>query len=421
MNQSAIVEAVAAGRAEFEWVELAPGLFVTRDAVRIDGVRVNVTAETAQKCADLLGASLTTPLLEDMIYEAADFRCSPVLMKPDGSWRQTLGHSVGLDRQIVAQGTRPRLVGAIGKSWVLSNGLADPNRHGRAANYGYHSPSAKHRAVSGNTNVWQPLGFAHNIFHTDYSQTLRLAKGPLPTHEGTLRVFRQPGVPIVMAQTEPSPPQLPEDRPLVLPEEIIRARPPVAANIVGDIEGVAFRQARNYTLARRKPGDVLWIVIHTAECGEVDNAAENLAAWAAGEQAPKASWHYAIDSNSTTQSVREKDIAWHAPGANGKGIGIEHAGRAKQQAKDWDDVYSRLVLERSAALVADLCKRWKIPAEQLSPTHLRAGLPGICGHHDVSVAFGKSTHTDPGVHFPWDEYIEDVRLHLRNGAKEDEA
>jgi len=184
----------------------------------------------------------------------------------------------------------------------------------------------------------------------------------------------------------------------------------------GDLDGVPFRQAKNYTKAHRKPGDVLWVVIHTAECAEVDNAAENLAAWAAGSQAPKASWHFAVDSNSITQSVREWDVAWHAPGANAKGIGIEHAGRAGQVASGWSDLYSHAMLALSAALIAGICRRWDIPVQRVGPAHLLAGTPGICGHVDVSQAFKKSTHIDPGKSFPYDQFLDEVQRFFRKGT-----
>jgi N-acetyl-anhydromuramyl-L-alanine amidase AmpD len=176
----------------------------------------------------------------------------------------------------------------------------------------------------------------------------------------------------------------------------------------GDVEGVPFRQARNFTRAERKLGDVLWVVIHTAECAEVKSAAENLAAWAAGPQAPRASWHFAVDADSVTQSVLEKDVAWGAPGANKAGIHVEHGGRANQDEIGWADWYSRAMLLRSAEQVAGICRRWQLPPARVGVDALRQNEPGICGHHDVSLAFKKSTHVDPGKNFPWETFLEEV-------------
>lgn len=172
-----------------------------------------------------------------------------------------------------------------------------------------------------------------------------------------------------------------------------------------------FVQATNYTAANRKAVDL--IVIHTMEAAEKPNTAENVAAWFASANAPKASAHFCVDSDSTVQCVSEEDVAWHAPGANHNGIGIEHAGYAKQTGNEWADEYSTRMLERSAKLCAELCKRWNIPLKRVGPTDLRAGgARGICGHVDVSKAFGKSTHYDPGVSFPWDRYLKLIELEL---------
>lgn len=179
-----------------------------------------------------------------------------------------------------------------------------------------------------------------------------------------------------------------------------------------------FTQAKSYTKGR--PGAVTLVVIHTAECAEHPNAAENLAAWAAGPNAPRASWHYAVDSDSITQSVQEEDTAWHAGPVNPYSIGIEHAGTAKQNPAEWADVYSLEVLERSAELCAEICRRHKIPPVRLEGADLKAGKRlGITGHVDVTNGLtGGKGHWDPGPHFPWDYYLTRVRYHLAPDAAE---
>lgn len=200
--------------------------------------------------------------------------------------------------------------------------------------------------------------------------------------------------------------------PLILPGALPAAPPPRGE---GDVPGIVFRQARNYTRAGRT--SVSLVVIHTAECKETANAAENLALWAAGANAPRASWHYAVDADSATQSVRETDVAWHAPGVNRLSIGIEQAGRAGQLASEWDDAYSRAVLERTASLVAGICMRWNIPIRRLTPRDLVIGAAGICGHVDVRDAFQRSTHWDPGPNYPWTRFIEMVRAPVMVAAR----
>ena len=163
---------------------------------------------------------------------------------------------------------------------------------------------------------------------------------------------------------------------------------------------------RGFTKGRTQPTTL--VVIHTAECGEGDGSAEAVASWGAGPQGPtQAGWHYVVDNDSVVQSVLEENTAWHAGPVNGCSIGVEHAGRAAQTPEQWADPYSAAMLDRSAALVADICRRHKIPVVKLSAGELMAGKrSGICGHVDVTLGLTNgSGHTDPGVHFPWQEYI----------------
>lgn len=174
-----------------------------------------------------------------------------------------------------------------------------------------------------------------------------------------------------------------------------------------------FIQARNYTPVRGAPRAIRLIVIHTMEAPEKPGTALSVAHWFAGPSAPQASAHYCLDATDEVQCVHEQDVAWAAPGANNDGIHIEHAGFASQTAIDWADDYSVGLLERSARLCAHLCNRFELPAVKLDPEGVLAGLPGICGHVDVTKAYRKSTHTDPGKGFPWATYLGLVSENLR--------
>jgi N-acetyl-anhydromuramyl-L-alanine amidase AmpD len=169
-------------------------------------------------------------------------------------------------------------------------------------------------------------------------------------------------------------------------------------------------EAKNFTIAHREAVD--WIVIHATQGSERIGAAEATAKRFAGigQEAPRASAHYAIDPSQVIQCVRETDVAWHCPGANRRGIGIEHCGMSEQTPEQWADDASESELQQSAVLVGALCQKWGIPAVRLSPSDISHGQRGIAGHVDFTDAFKtQGGHRDPGRSFPWDRYILLVR------------
>lgn len=146
------------------------------------------------------------------------------------------------------------------------------------------------------------------------------------------------------------------------------------------------------------------VVIHTMEADERDGAAAACARWFASPAA-EVSAHYCVDAATIVQCVREEDVAWHARGGNAGSVGIELAGFARQGAVEWGDAYSRAVLQRAARLTAEVCARHGIPLRRLRAADLVAGRSGITGHADVSTAFRKSDHWDPGPDFPWSRFL----------------
>ncbi|MCP9207800.1 N-acetylmuramoyl-L-alanine amidase [Streptomyces sp. NEAU-Y11] len=155
------------------------------------------------------------------------------------------------------------------------------------------------------------------------------------------------------------------------------------------------------------------IVIHDMEAPEGPLTAENIAHWFATMSATsKASAHVCVDSNSAVRCVADGDRAWHAPGANSDGLGIELAGYARQSRGEWLDQYSKGVLDQAARVVAGWCQKHDIPARKLSVAELVAGKRGIVGHRDVSAAYGQTDHSDPGPGFPWDYFLSRVSAYM---------
>jgi peptidoglycan hydrolase-like protein with peptidoglycan-binding domain len=172
-----------------------------------------------------------------------------------------------------------------------------------------------------------------------------------------------------------------------------------------DLESIKYVQAKNYTKGRSVPPSL--IVIHDMEAGEYSTTAENCASYFAGANAPRASAHYSCDNDSTVCSVKPDDTAWHTghTGTNNCGIGIEQAGYASQSPDDWADGYSTQMIEGQVGpLVRALCDRYGIPVRFLDANALRGGeFSGITSHREISFAFVKGGHTDPGPDYPWDK------------------
>ncbi|WP_370592743.1 peptidoglycan-binding protein [Streptomyces sp. NBRC 109706] len=99
--------------------------------------------------------------------------------------------------------------------------------------------------------------------------------------------------------------------------------------------------------------------------------------------------HYVIRSSDgeITQTVRDRDTAWHARSGNAYSIGLEHEGWVDEPSWFTDAMY-----RSSAALTSHLANRYGIPKNRQH----------IVGHHEVP----GNDHTDPGPHWDWNYYMQ---------------
>ncbi len=160
---------------------------VFSDALKIDGYRVNVTAEDQQKIADILGCSLLTAKLSDMIWDQARIRVSPCIRPITSSVKAMLEHSTAIDKKIGENQNTKLLISTVGKDWIIDNTMNSP---GKAINHGWHFEGASCQGIAGNINpsllknpktkqYWkliQAVGTRHGSNHSDYSQVCRLVK-----------------------------------------------------------------------------------------------------------------------------------------------------------------------------------------------------------------------------------------------------
>jgi hypothetical protein len=161
----------------------------------------------------------------------------------------------------------------------------------------------------------------------------------------------------------------------------------------------------------------LLIVIHTSEGSEGVTSATNLANYmkSPGDRQNDdgsfygSSYQYVTDLNQRIiPCVPDHTVSYSAAGANHNGIHICIPGRAGQTRAQWLDSVSRQYIESAAAAAIDISKREGIPLVRLSTFQVAAGRSGYCGHVEISQAFKRSDHTDPGTQFPWDVFAADI-------------
>ncbi len=134
-----------------------------------DFCRIPMGPFTAQRLANLFGASLPTSVLADDIYSHAEVRLSPVTYTPVGNQNELVStfknHNTAIEAQRIAAG-KPlgALIGGIKKDVVISSKIIDSTRPGHVVIYGWHTEEGK---------PIQPLTNIHNARYVDYSHGIR--------------------------------------------------------------------------------------------------------------------------------------------------------------------------------------------------------------------------------------------------------
>lgn len=169
-------------------------------------------------------------------------------------------------------------------------------------------------------------------------------------------------------------------------------------------------QARHFHRGRRRNSRILFVV-HDMEVADSATTAENVARYFE-KGAVQASAHFCIDGNSIVQCVQVGDTAFAAPGANSDGIQFELAGFARNTMQQWlaeDDVLTWGACAAADVLVGLRRFGIDVPIRKGTTAEVRdSRWSGFCGHYEVSDAFKKSTHWDPGAGFPWHVFLPKV-------------
>lgn len=238
-REAYILQQVQAGAYEARWstIKSTNGadtavFIVMADALKVEGVRVNVSARLEQQLADTLNCTLLTPKLADLIWLQAQISIPPYPRQITSSTQAMIEHSQKLDSFFASMGNPPGLASTVGKHWVIDKDLAA--HPGKAENYGWHFTGSSYQGIKGEPvatltkdpktgsyyRLIQGRGWAHDASHVDYSQTCVLVRrqcwvngtlrniedvltdpslAPLAAHNGVTEIVRQPGVETVPA------------------------------------------------------------------------------------------------------------------------------------------------------------------------------------------------------------------------------
>lgn len=157
----------------------------------------------------------------------------------------------------------------------------------------------------------------------------------------------------------------------------------------------------------RDPNTCTHICQHTNE-GPAFGSLEGLLDWCANPIS-EASYNLIVHGDGRIGRSNDDDyIPWAAgPISNRKGLHVCAMGYAEETREQW--LSRPAQLDSLGEIWADWAVRHYIGLQKVDGNQLRAGAEGVCGHGDTARAWGETSHTDPGVGFPYDVVLQIAR------------
>lgn len=141
--------------------------------------------------------------------------------------------------------------------------------------------------------------------------------------------------------------------------------------------------------------------IHTTE-NAASTSAEDVAAWQIKTES--GSYHQLVDRTKVLIENTDDWVTWSTGNrGNDVGLHVSVVGRAAWSRDQWmQEEANHGTLSRLAWVLAKWSKLHDLPLKYVPGLALRRGERGVSTHDAARIAWGVTTHTDPGPAFPMD-------------------
>lgn len=174
------------------------------------------------------------------------------------------------------------------------------------------------------------------------------------------------------------------------------------------LSDVTYVQGRN----RRRPATHKYgVAIHNTSNAQFASA-EKEASYAA-RRTDGIGTHLFVDRVTVIQSMDTEDYCWHAGSSigNHNAVSCEIVGTNNMSRQWWIDNVNWIKLGKA---LAQICQHYDIPVRRCTVAEMKRNprVKGFYSHNDMRLAWGGTTHTDPGDNFPWDVLFRYVNMYL---------
>jgi N-acetyl-anhydromuramyl-L-alanine amidase AmpD len=180
------------------------------------------------------------------------------------------------------------------------------------------------------------------------------------------------------------------------------------------VPGIRYVQGRNSYVDA--DGRKFGIAIHNT----ANNATAEGEASYATRRTDTVSSHFYVDRTMVIQSLDTNARAGHAASKTGNenAIAVEITGTNDKSRSWW---LANVAWGELGRVLAVVCKAYGITPRRASVAEMKSNptVKAFYSHNDMRLAWGGTTHTDPGPNFPWDKLFQAVNSALNPQEDDD--